>query len=387
MIYNFDEVLDREKYNSTKWSSTLLEGKDIIPLWIADMDFQVPESLKNDITKRLEHQVFGYSAVQPGYFSSIKSWMKKIHNWHIDEKWILYVPGVIAGIGLTIDALTEKGDEIIVQTPVYHRFFSSIESNDRVVVKNPLKNNNGYYTMDYEDLEDKITSRTKMILLCSPHNPVGRVWKKDELEKVFEIAKKHNLYVMCDEVHSDILFNDVEHIPFTEVDKDAKELCVICTAPNKTFNIASFKTANLIVPNEEIRNKILKYEEKYHIEEPTLMGAIALESVYSKGEEWYRQMLSYLEGNVDYVVNYINNEMPKLKVRKPEGTYLLWVDFSSLHMNNNELVAALKDAGVLCSSGIQFGEEGENYLRINVATRRALLEEAMDRIKKFTNKF
>lgn len=384
MKYNFDKEVCRKGSNCSKWDSV---SNDVIPLWIADMDFEVPKEVRENIEKRLQHEVFGYTFIGDSYYDAVTSWMKEIHDWDIKREWIKFVPGVVPGLSFLIAALTNPGDEIIVQTPVYHQFFNVIRNNGCKVIENQLINNNGYYTMDYEDLEAKINHSTKMIILCSPHNPVGRVWTKEELRKVSDIALRNNVLVVCDEIHSDIVFGHNKHNVFSTISKEAEENCVICTAPNKTFNIAGLKTANFIIPNKDIRDKFDIYLEKVHITAPTIFGAIAQESVYNYGQEWYRELIKYLNDNIEFVVDFINTRIPKLKVVKPEGTYLLWVDFSAIKMDseerNNRLI---NEAGLVFNKGSVFGKCGENYERINIATQRDILKDAMNRLEKFINK-
>lgn len=386
MKYDFDTIIERKNTDCSKWD---LLGKrfgnpDAIPFWIADMDFCVPPCITEQIKKRAEHGIFGYTFTPDSYFSAAASWMKEMHGWEVKEDWITYTPGIIPGLNYLIGALTEPGSEIIVQTPVYHRFYEVIRNNGCTVVENPLINDHGIYRIDYEDLERKITEKTKMLLFCSPHNPVGRVWREEELRKVAEIAQRHKILVVSDEAHSDIVYPGNQHTTFATLSPDIEQQCVVCMAPNKTFNIAGLHTANIIIANAEIRNRFSDHMKRLCISSPTIFGAVAQEAAYTYGKEWYREMLVYVEKNVDFAVDYINERIPGVHVVKPEGTYLLWLDFSKLGIHSDELNRRMAiEGGIVFNSGSRYGKSGDGYQRMNVATSRETLKKGLERLEKF----
>lgn len=383
--YNFDNVVDRKGTNCTKWDivSEIQESEDIIPLWIADMDFAIPNEILEAIKERANHPILGYTMTPDTYYEAVINWFKKRHNWVIKKEFINFTPGVVPGINAIISTFTKPGDDVIIQTPVYHPFARVIKNNGCNVVENPLKLENGYYYMDFENLEKVITKRTKMLILCSPHNPVGRVWKKEELEKLGEICIKNDILIVSDEIHADIVYPPNEHVVFSTINKEFAERSIICTAPNKTFNIAGLKTANIIIQNEKLRNEFEIQLEKLCISGGTIFGIIAQETAYSKGEEWYQQLMKYLNANVDYTIEFFETRIPKIKVKKPEGTYLLWLDCSDLNMNQKELNDFfIKDCKVLLNEGSMFSEKYNLYQRMNIATSRKVLQEALERIEK-----
>lgn len=384
MKYDFDKKVNRYGTNSVKWdgSRKVYGEKDIIPMWVADMDYEVADEIIEDIKNSLEKRVLGYTFIGDSYYEAVISWYKKIHNWDIKREWISFSPGIVPGLNLLVGALTEAGDNVIIQTPVYHKFPLVIENNGCNVLENPLRMVDGNYEMDFENLESIITEKTKLIILCNPHNPVGRVWKDGELKRLGEICLKNNINVISDEIHGDIVYRPNRHRVFTMIDKRFEENTIICTAPNKTFNIAGLKTGNMIIPNKELRDKYNKACEGQFISGPTIFGGIAQESAYKKGEDWYWQMLSYLEGNIDYAVNYFKERIPEIKTYKPEGTYLLWLDCRGLNLNAEDVSSFFREkCGVLLNEGETFSKEYRGYQRMNLATSRQLLEEALARIE------
>lgn len=388
MKYNFDKKIDRKGSNSVKWDtlSSRFNNEDAIPLWVADMDFEVDKNITDKIKKRLEHGIFGYGTTPDSYYEALQSWMIKNHNYNIEKEWVVFAPGVVPGISYVVGAFADKGDEIIIQSPVYHQFYNIIENNGCKVVDNPLIVKDGKYKMDFDDLENKINDKTKMIILCSPHNPIGRVWERDELIKLGEICLKHNILVVCDEIHSDIVYKGYKHTVFSTIDKKLEDISIICSAPNKTFNIAGFKTANIIVANKDIREKLQKYMEKLFMDSHTLLGTIAQEEAYKNGQVWYEELMDYLEENKNFTIDFIKNRIPKLEVTHPEGTYLLWIDFSNLNMDEEELSRFLiNDCGVILNKGSDFGKNYGQFQRLNIATQRDVLREALERIEKKVN--
>ncbi|MBN1651817.1 MAG: PatB family C-S lyase [Bacteroidales bacterium] len=384
MTYNFDQIIDRSSSNSVKYDirQAYFGNKNVIPLWVADMDFATPECIRKAILKRANHEIYGYSIKPDSYFTSIQNWLKTQHNWSIPKTSIDFSPGVVPGLVFSILALTNPGDKIIVQTPVYFPFFISIEGNNREMLVNPLKEKNGYYEMDFEDLKSKIDSRTKMILLSSPHNPVGRVWKKEELEELIEICVKNDIIIASDEIHADLVFKPHKHIPLASLSEKAKQQTITFMAPSKTFNMAGLSSSFVIIENEEYHKKYRALVESYHLTNGNLFGTVGTEAAYSHGAKWLSQMLSYTEKNIDFVSDYFAKHIPQIFFYKPEGTYLLWINFKALKMTDAQLKEFLVHrAEIGLNQGIVFGENGTGYMRMNVACPRSLLEKALNQLK------
>lgn len=388
MKYNFDEKIERVNTNCIKWdSSERLQGdKDIIPLWIADMDFKVPQEVIDEIKNRADHGIFGYSTRSPESYEAVITWMKKRFNWEVEKEWIKFAPGVVPGLNLIVATYTKPGDEVIIQTPVYHPFYSIIKNNGCQIVKNPLKVVKGRYEMDFENLKSLITKKTKMIILCSPHNPVGRVWTKEELTKLGNIALENNILIVSDEIHGDLVYKPNVQTPFASIKEEFANKCITCTAPNKTFNIAGLQTANIIIKNKKLRTLYEIQLEKSCFDGPNILGDIAQQAAYTYGEQWYEELMEYLTLNLEYTLNFFKTNIPKIKITKPEGTYLLWLDCSALHMNNQDLYEFfLNKCKVKLNNGAKFGKSGENFLRLNIATSRDVLKEALERIEREIN--
>ncbi|MCD6178443.1 MAG: PatB family C-S lyase [Bacteroidales bacterium] len=384
MKYNFDQPIDRSDSNSVKYDlRKIYFGKaDIIPLWVADMDFASPECVQKAIAERAKHEIYGYTLKPDGYNTSIQKWLSKNHAWKIPKINISFSPGVVPGLVLSILALTKPGDKIIVQTPVYFPFFISIEGNEREMVINPLKENDGYYEMDFEDLKSKIDSQTKMILLSSPHNPVGRVWKKEELEELVDICAANDIIIVSDEIHADLVFAPHKHIPIASISEKAKQQTLTFMAPSKTFNIAGLSTSFVIIENENLRKKYNAILNSFHLFQGNLFGNVATEAAYNYGNDWREQMLEYTEGNIDFVFSFLKKNIPQIHFLKPEGTYLLWLNFKALEMSDEELKEFLvHKAGIGLNSGNIFGENGSGFMRMNVACPHALLEKALLQLK------
>jgi len=393
MKYNFDEIIDRTGYHSAKWDS-LKEifgelSEDIISMWVADMEFKSPKPVIDALRKAIEHGIFGYTSRPESYHQAIIDWMEKKHDWKIKKDWLTYSPGVVPALSIIIRAFTQPGDKVIVQTPVYYPFFQVIENNGCHVVKNPLKFMSKKYFMDYEDLEKRLDdSRVKLLILCSPHNPVGRVWHKEELMMLGEICIEHNVMVISDEIHADILFEGVKHIPFASILPAFALHSITCTAPSKTFNLAGLQTSALIVPNNKnlkIYNNAL---DTLHLNRNNVFGLVALEAAYREGEEWLEQLLSYLNENLRYLMHYFEEKIPEIQVIKPEGTYLIWLDCRKLGLDVRELNQfMLQKARIALDEGSWFGTEGEGFMRMNIACSRSIIEKALKRIEIAVNNF
>lgn len=384
MNYNFDEIIDRSNNNSAKWSE--LESKfgrdDILPLWVADMDFKSPLPVVEAIAERTEQGIYGYTTRPKSYFQSVSDWMERRHNWRLEEDLLVHSPGVVFAVGLIIQEFTNPGDKIIIQPPVYYPFYSVIENNDRRIVSNPLKYKNGKYMMDYEGLLNKIDDNVKMLILCSPHNPVGRVWQRDELIHLAEICKEHNIRIVSDEVHCDIIYKGSKHTPLASLPNDLTENLITCFAPSKTFNLAGLQASITSFVNESDRNRYMRLLEKLDITRNNCFSVVATEAAYRYGEDWLNQLLDYLEGNINFLTSYINKKIPQIKVIIPEGTYLAWLDCRDLGMNA-ELLShfMINKAKVALDDGYWFGKEGEGFMRINFACPRGILEEGLKRIE------
>ncbi len=387
-MYNFDKIINRRGTISSKWDSLkkLYGREDLLPLWVADMDFESPPEVIKALIERAYHGVYGYNFISDEYYEAVISWMKRRHNWHIEKEWITYTPGVVPAISYAIKAFTQPGDKIIIQTPVYHPFYKVIEENERRIVKNPLIYRDGKYYMDFEDLERKIDPGVRMLILCSPHNPVGRVWTEEELLRLAEICLKNNILVVSDEIHFDIVYKGHKHRVFASLSDEIRDNSVVLTAPSKTFNIAGLQVSNVIISNEILRMKFRKEVNKDHISSPNVFGERALIACYNQSEAWLDALLEYLEGNRNFFIDYIEKNIPKLKPVKPEGTYLVWVDCSELGMEPDELRDFfLNKCRLALNDGKMFGEEGSTFQRFNIGCPRSVLEEALKRIEEAIN--
>jgi cysteine-S-conjugate beta-lyase len=389
MKYDFDTLIDRRNTNSVKWDLLNEEFKrdDIIPMWVADMDFASPTEVSEALSKRIEHNVYGYVMRPPSYNESIKYWLMNRHKWEIETDWIIDTPGVVPALSVAILALTNPGDKIIIQPPVYHPFYSVVEKNGRKTVINNLKMQNGIYKMDLEDLESKIDAAVKMLILCSPHNPVGRVWTMDELKALGEICLKHNIIILCDEIHSDLVYPGNIHIPISALSQELSQITLTCMAPSKTFNIAGLSTSYVIIPNRDIFSKFKNMISGLGISSGNIFGVTALETAYLNGEKWLNELMEYLEVNAHYMVDYVNNNIRGITISMPEATYLGWLDCRGLEMNNEKIKEFMIHAAkVGLSEGSIFGEAGEGFMRINFGCPKSILIQGLDRIKNAVDK-
>lgn len=388
MIYDFDKNIDRRNTNSKKWN-TLVEthdNKDILPMWVADMDFRVAKEIIDAFKNRISHGIFGYDLSPDSLYQSIVDWIMKRHDWNIKKEWIVLTPGVVPGLNLAALTFVKAEEKIIIQPPIYPPFFGVVKNNQRTLVENPLKFNGQRYVMDFEGLEKKIDKNTKMLLLCSPHNPVGRVWDKKELERLGDICIKNNILIVSDEIHSDIIFSGYKHIPIASMSKELMMNTVTLMSPSKTFNIAGLYTSFAIIPNEELRLKYEKSIENLGIGHTNIFGIEGLEAAYNFGEEWLEQVLEYIEENLNFAIDYINKNISKVKFNRPEGTFLVWLDFRELGLTQEELNdLMIKKGNIFLNDGITFGKEGEGFLRLNIACPRNILEDGLKRIEKAIN--
>lgn len=388
MRYDFNTVIERRGTCSLKWdvAETMFGSRDIIPMWVADMDFRTSEPVIQALRKVADHGIYGYATRLPSYYESFIGWMKRRHNWDIKREWIEFTPGVVPSLNLAVRALTAPGDEVIVQTPVYYPFFKAINYNGRTMLDSPLRLDSGHYVMDLDDLRRKITPRTKLMLLCSPHNPGGRVWTVPELTALGELCIRHGIIVVSDEIHSDIIYRGFKHTVFATISKEFAQNSVTCTGVSKTFNLAGLNTSNIIIPNENIRNRFHHETLACGINLPNLFGIAAVEAAYRYGESWLEQLLDYLEGNLDYLTNYIEERIPSIKVIRPQGTYLAWLDCRSLPISGERAKNFMPaEAKVGLEEGTIFGAGEIGFWRMNFACPRSLLKQALERIERAVN--
>lgn len=385
MKFDFDLTIDRSRTASLKWDHipAIFGVEDALPMWVADMDFAAPPAVVRAMHNRVEHGVFGYTLQTDSYREAISNWMNVRHNWSIQPQWIQFCPGVVPALSLIVESFTEPDDQVIIQTPVYPPFYSVVKDHGRELVLNPLQvNDQGDYEMDFEDLERSLSGgRVKMIILCSPHNPVGRVWTREELSRLATLCEQYDVLVVSDEIHADLIYQAGSHTPFAALSEDAMNRSFICTAPSKTFNIAGLNTANIIIPNDKLRRRFEKALQKYALGSITPMGAAATEAAYREGGEWLDGLLTYLRGNMEYIKDYLEQHIPEVKVTLPEATYLLFIDFRGLGMAQEDLNRFLvQKAKIGMNNGITFGKNAEGFMRMNVACTRATAQEAMTRL-------
>ena len=386
MVYDFDTVIDRLSTSSSKWSYRKQRTgvEDVLPMWVADMDFASPPEVVEAIKARAAHPLYGYTTRTDGYYEGLINWMKKRNGWiGIQRDWILFSPGVVPGFNIAVQAYSHPGDKVIIQPPVYYPFKNAILNNGRQIVENPLKIVDGNYVMNYEDLKKKIDGRTKMIIFCSPHNPVGRVWKRDELKQLVEICEEKDILIISDEIHSDLILGKTKHTCTATLSEDALQRTVTLTAPNKTFNIAGLQNADAIIPNKKLNDAFKIVTQNTSISNPNIFGMVAQDAAYAKGEPWLEELLKYLKANLAYFEDFIKKRIPGLKVYPLEGTYLAWVDCTSLGMDDATLHDwMLKKAKLWLDDGVIFGSEGSKFMRFNIACPKMVLKEALERLEK-----
>jgi cystathionine beta-lyase len=385
MKYDFDEIIDRKETDSIKYDlrKTIFGREDVLPMWVADMDFKTPDFIIESIRSRLDHPVLGYTLEPSGMNESIVDWIKARHGWEVRKEWIVAGPAVVPSMAILVHAFTEPGDEIIVQKPVYFPFFRTIANHGRYILNNPLINNNGRYEMDLDDLLAKITPRTRMIFLCSPHNPGGRVWSENELKSLAEICLKNNILIVSDEIHADLVLFGNKHIPTASINEEIARNTITCMSSSKTFNTAGLASAYVIVSDLKKRRVYKDKLNDFHLNIGNIAGLYAQEAAYKNGAEWLDQLLNYLEGNIIYLEDYIQQNLPDIKIMKPEGTYLVWMDFRDTNIEAKKLKRfMIEEAGLGLSDGVLFGEEGFGFERINVACPRSVLKNGLERLSR-----
>lgn len=379
----FDTIIDRKNTYCDKWDylERYYGEKDMLGLWVADMDFAVPQAITDAIVKRAAHPIYGYTETDEHYYDAMIEWYCRRHDFTIEKEWIVYGPGVIPAICFLIQAFSEEGDKVIIQEPVYHPFKKCILSNNRVPLINELSYDGERYQMDLKALEGQIDEKTKLMILCSPHNPVGRVWTKEELTELGSLCIRHNILLIADEIHGDIIYSGYKHIPFASISKEFADHCVLCNAPNKSFNIAGLQGCNVIIKNPAIRKRYLEYIDKFHMAEFTPLSMAAHQAAYAHGGEWFDELLVYLEGNIRFTIDYLQENLPAVKVVPPEATYMIWLDFRGTGLSMDEINDRLiKEAKVALNDGYMFGETGAGFQRMNIACPRKIVEQALERI-------
>ena len=383
-MFNFDEIINREDTRALKLEAreNLFSNKDVIPLWVADMDFAVFSAVKEALLKRMNHPIYGYTIRPDAFFSSITGWLKRRFNWQVDKSWIEFSPGVVPNLGLAVQALTKPGEGIIIQPPVYPPFFGVVKDFDRNVVENPLVETDNGYIPDFEHFEEVCSKpENKLFIFCHPHNPVGRVWTVDELQKIGDICRKNNVIIISDEIHADLVLFGHKHHPIASISPEIADITVTCMAASKTFNLAGFSTSYMVVSNPGILKALRKQLQSLHLHMGNTFGALALEAAYNEGEKWLEELKIYIEGNYNLVANYIEKYLPEVKISKLQATYLLWMDFRAWGMNQNELKNFMSHkAAIGLNDGRTFGKEGTGFMRMNLASPRTVIEEAMNRI-------
>ena len=380
MKYDFNTLVSREKTSCVKYDlrETIFGRSDIIPMWVADMDFQTPVFILEAIRQRLQHEILGYTYLPDSFYKAIINWNLRRHEWPLQKEWISFSPGVVPSLNLLVMALTQPGDKIIVQPPVYFPFFSAVKNHKRILVTNPLRYKQGKYSMDYDQLVSCLDDRVKMLMLCNPHNPTGNVWAKEELLKLANLCLKKNIIMLSDEIHGDLIYPGYKHIPLASISTEIANQTVTCMAPSKTFNLAGLSTSYLIIPNAELKKKYDTMLDYVHVGAGNIFGFTALEAAYDKGDEWLKQLMEYVQDNLTLLTDFLQRHIPRIKVVKPGATYMVWLDCRELGLGEKDLPDfMITKAGLGLSDGPVFGEGGEGFQRINIGCPRFLLEKAL----------
>lgn len=385
MQYDFDTPIDRTHTWSIKHDFKKENGKadDILPLWVADMDFRSPDSVVEALKKAVDHGIFGYSRADESYFDAVAAWYQKRHHLTLQPEWMTCTPGIVFALSIAVRAFTQEGDAVLIQPPVYHPFSRAILHNKRTLVENPLVLKDGHYEMDLEELEQKVLDEhVKLMILCNPHNPVGRVWTREELTALADICLRHHVYVISDEIHGDFVWQGHEQTPYASISEEACLHSMMCTAPSKTFNLAGMATSNLFIPDPEMRRKFRSELLDVGQENMNRLGLFACRAAYEGGGEWLDQLIGYLAGNLALVRDFCKNRVPQIQLVEPEGTYLAWLDCRELGMTDDELMAFFSDeAKVWLDPGTHSGEQGSGFMRFNLGSSRSVIAQALDQIE------
>lgn len=382
--YNFHKEFDRSNTASVKWemNKEVFGSRDVLPMWVADMDFPPPNEVIEEIQKRAIHGIFGYTFAPSSTAEAIQNWVQKRHGWEINRSWITYSPGVVSAISTAIQSFTSPGDKVMLQSPVYSPFFQMIEKNDRTVINSPLHLVGNQYEIDFEDFEQKLKNGVKLFLLCSPHNPGSRVWSKEELRMIADLCLKHNCLILSDEIHCDLVFQPFKHYPLCSIDEKYKDIVITCMAPSKTFNIAGLQASVLIIPNATLKKAFTNTQAKQGFHGLNTFGIIGMEAAYLHGENWLDQLICYLEENISIAKQYLEEHLPNIHLIQPQGTYLLWLDCRKLQLSDEEIKERLIHKGKLAlEPGTKFGSGGEGFVRMNIGCTQKTLLDGLNRLK------
>ncbi len=389
MQYNFDEIVDRRNTDCLKYDFAAERGKpaDVLPLWVADMDFRTAPGIIERAVADAALGIYGYTESKDAYFQAVAAWYREYFGWNVERSWLVKTPGVVFAIGIAIQAFTERGDGVMIQQPVYYPFSEVIRDSGRTLVNNELVLRDGHYEIDFEDFERRIEEeKVKLFVLCSPHNPVGRVWTAEELRRMGEICLRHGVKVVSDEIHSDFVYEGRRHHVFPTVDPAFQDACIVCTAPSKTFNLAGLQVSNIFIPNAGLRRAFRRQMSAVGYSQVNMIGLHACQAAYETGREWLEELKVYLKGNLDYVRAYLAEHLPQIKLIEPEGTYLIWLDFCALGLPEEKLEHLIvHEAKLWLDSGAIFGSAGEGFERVNIACPRAVLKEALNRLYRAVN--
>ncbi len=389
MTYSFDKIIDRRGSNDLK-HSVLQEryGRDdLLPLWVADMDFETPPFITEALRQRLDHSLFGYTVVPEELWSTIIQWVRDHHQWEVRREWLTYIPGIVKGIGMAVNVFSQEGDKVIIQPPVYHPFRLTPQGNKREVVYNPLKQlSDGYYEMDFDQLEQVTDEHCKLLILSNPHNPAGICWKQETLQRLAHFCHEHHILVLSDEIHSDMALFGHRHVPFATVSEEAAQCSITFGAPSKTFNIAGIVSSYAIVPNDTIRRRFYTWLEANEFNDPPLFSPIATIAAYQQGETWLKEMLDYVEGNIRFLEDFFQQHLPKIKPLRPQASFLVWLDCRGLGFTHEQLIDLfVNKAHLALNDGEMFGAGGEGFMRMNVGTPRSVLLQALLQLKEATS--
>ncbi|MBS6196428.1 MAG: pyridoxal phosphate-dependent aminotransferase [Clostridiales bacterium] len=391
MERDFNQVINRKNTACEKYDFAKEHGKpeDILPLWVADMDFPAPKAVTERLVELVQDGIFGYTGITPSFREAVRGWYREWFDFQIEEEWMVQTPGVVYALATAIKAFTREGDSVMIQQPVYGPFARCIHATGRKLVNNPLHFENGRYTMDLEDMEKKIVEQeVKLFLLCSPHNPVGRVWSQEELEKAGNLCKKYGVKIVCDEIHSDFVYPEHKHTVFLNVQEDFKEFSMVCTAPSKTFNLAGLQVSNLVIADEKMREDFKSEVQKTGYDCLNMLGVAACEAAYRGGRTWLDELKVYLKGNLDFLREFLEKELPCIRLVEPEGTYLAWLDCSGLSMTDQERERFFAEkAKIWTSQGVDFGDGGEGFERLNLTCPRSVLEQALCQLRDAVNEY
>ena len=389
MRYDFGTVIDRKNTNSLKYDFAVERGRpaDALPLWVSDMDFKAPEPVLSALHSAVDHGIFGYSETKGGYYDAVSTWLRERFGWETKPEWLVKTPGVVYALAMAVRALTEPGDRVLIQPPVYYPFFSVIRDNDRKLVESELVYEDGRYSIDFTDFEAKIVQNSvKLFLLCSPHNPVGRVWTREELQTIGDICAKHGVYVVSDEIHCDFAFPDHPHTIFLQTCPELADRAVICTAPSKTFNLAGLQVSNIWIPGEEVRGRFCREIDRSGYSQLNTLGLVACQAAYERGGEWLEQCRDYLRDNLDFLRTFLRERLPQIKLVEPEGTYFAWLDCSGLGLSRRELNDLVTNRAKLwLDTGHIFGGQSDQFQRIVLACPMATLQRALEQLEEAVN--